>query len=143
MCKSHATQSTHHVQHTEHSSRATHRALITCNTHCAHHVQHRALIMCNTQSAHHVQHRALIMCNTQSAHHVQHTEHSSCATHTPLIMCNMLCVTWYEGTAQLLRLEEFQSHYFSFILLARKADGLTMTPHITPSIGGRLGKQTC
>ena len=26
---------------------------------------------------------------------------------------------------------------------ARKADVLTVTPRVAPSIGGRLGKQTC
>ena len=32
------------------------------------------------------------------------------ATHRALIMCNMSCATWYEGTAQLLSLTEFKSH---------------------------------
>ena len=27
-------------------------------------------------------------------------------------MCNMLCATWYEGTAQLLSLTELKSHFF-------------------------------
>ena len=38
--------------------------------------------------------------------------YKSHATHTALITCNMLCVTWYEGTVQLLRLEEFKLHLF-------------------------------
>ena len=42
----------------------------------------------------------------------------SCATHWVLIMCNMLCAMWYEGTAQLLSLTELKSHFFlTFILL--------------------------
>ena len=32
------------------------------------------------------------------------------ATHRVLISCKMSCATWYEGTAQLLRLTEFKSH---------------------------------
>ena len=44
-----------------------------------------------------------ITCNTSSAYHVQRI---------------MLCATWYEGTAQLLTLTEFKSHFWSFILLA-------------------------
>ena len=37
------------------------------------------------------------------------------------------------------RLESVQQHWWQ----ARKADVLTMTPRVAPSIGGRLGKQTC
>ena len=37
------------------------------------------------------------------------------------------------------RLEPAQWHWWQ----ARKADVLTMTPRVAPSIGGRLGKQTC
>ena len=33
-------------------------------------------------------------------------------------MCNVLRAMLYEGTAQLLSLTEFKSHYFSFNLLA-------------------------
>ena len=33
-------------------------------------------------------------------------------THRALITCNMPCATWYEGTAQLLRLTELKSHLF-------------------------------
>ena len=48
--------------------------------------------------------RVQITCNTSSAYHVQHVA---------------LRATWYEGTAQLLSLTEFKSHfYLSFILLA-------------------------
>ena len=93
------------------TSRATHTALITCNTHSAHHVQH-------TQRSSRATHTALITCNTHSAHHVQHTQRSSRATHTALITCNVLCATWYEGTAQLLNLPELKSHLFEFYLLA-------------------------
>ena len=32
------------------------------------------------------------------------------ATHRALITCNMLCATWYEGTAQLSSLTELKSH---------------------------------
>ena len=34
------------------------------------------------------------------------------ATHRALITCNMLCSTWYEGTAQLLSLTECESYSF-------------------------------
>ena len=34
------------------------------------------------------------------------------AAHRAIITCNMLCTTWYEGTAQLLSLTEFKSHLF-------------------------------
>ena len=37
------------------------------------------------------------------------------------------------------RLEPALWHWWQ----ARKADVLTITPHVGPSIGGRLGKQTC
>ena len=37
------------------------------------------------------------------------------------------------------RLEPAQQHWWQ----ARKADMLTVTPRVAPSIGGRLGKQTC
>ena len=37
------------------------------------------------------------------------------------------------------RLELVQKHWWQ----ARKADVLTVTPLVAPSIGGRLGKQTC
>ena len=37
--------------------------------------------------------------------------HIMCNTLT-LIMCNMSCATWYEGTAQLLRLTELKSHLY-------------------------------
>ena len=37
------------------------------------------------------------------------------------------------------RLKPTKQHWWQ----ARKADVLTVTPCITPSIGGRLGKQTC
>ena len=55
-----------------------------------------------------------------SANRLQHVRSSgpgaivckSRTTHRALITCNMLCATWYEGTAQLL------SIYLSFILLA-------------------------
>ena len=47
--------------------------------------------------------RVQITCNTSSAYHVQHV---------------VLRATLYEGTAQLLNLTEFKSHFFSFILLA-------------------------
>ena len=40
------------------------------------------------------------------------------ATHWALTTCNMLCATWYQGTAQLLSLTEFKSHLFQLILLA-------------------------
>ena len=41
------------------------------------------------------------------------------ATHQALITYNMLCATWYGGTAQLLSVTEFKSHLFSsFILMA-------------------------
>ena len=36
----------------------------------------------------------------------------SCATHQALITCNLQCVTWYNGTAQLLSLTELKSHLF-------------------------------
>ena len=38
-----------------------------------------------------------------------------------------------------LRLESAQQHWWQ----ARKSDVLTVTPRVAPSIGGRLGKQTC
>ena len=38
------------------------------------------------------------------------------ATHRTLIMCNMLCATWYGGTAQLSSLTEFESHSFLILL---------------------------
>ena len=34
------------------------------------------------------------------------------ATHRELIMCNMSCASWFEGTVQLLRLAEFKLHLF-------------------------------
>ena len=34
------------------------------------------------------------------------------ATHRELVTCNLQCVTWYEGTAQLLTLTELRSHFF-------------------------------
>ena len=37
------------------------------------------------------------------------------------------------------RLEPTLSHWWQ----ARKADVLTITPRVAPTIGGRLGKQTC
>ena len=37
--------------------------------------------------------------------------HKSHATHRVLIMCHMLCATWYKKAAQLLSLTEFRSHY--------------------------------
>ena len=37
------------------------------------------------------------------------------------------------------RLEPALYHWWQ----ARKADVLTMTPRVTPSTGGRFGKQTC
>ena len=37
------------------------------------------------------------------------------------------------------RLEPAFLHWWQ----ARKADMLTVTPRVTPSVGGRLGKQTC
>ena len=50
-----------------------------------------------------------ITCNTSSAYHVQHV---------------VLRATWYEGTAQLLSLTDFKSHfYLSFILLAEPFTG--------------------
>ena len=36
----------------------------------------------------------------------------SCATHRAPITCNVLCVTWYEGTASLLSLTVLKSHLF-------------------------------
>ena len=33
-------------------------------------------------------------------------------THRVVITCNVLCATWYEGTAQLLSLTELKSHLF-------------------------------
>ena len=36
----------------------------------------------------------------------------SYATHRALIACNMPCASYYEGTAQLLRLTEFKLHLF-------------------------------
>ena len=60
----------------------------------------------------------------QSPHRVanclQHTRSSgpgiivykSRATHRALITCSRSCATWYEGTAQLFSLTEFQSHLF-------------------------------
>ena len=48
--------------------------------------------------------------------HAQVAQAQSCcklrATRTTLITCKMSCATWYEGTAQLLRLAEFKSHSF-------------------------------
>ena len=68
-----------------------------------------------TLGAHHVQHWALITCNsgrssraTLGAHHVQHWA---------LITCNMWCTTWYNGTAQPLRLTVFKSHSFQFYFI--------------------------
>ena len=47
----------HHVQHIGRSSRATHRAVITCNTSGrSSRATHRAVITCNTSGGHHVQH---------------------------------------------------------------------------------------
>ena len=34
------------------------------------------------------------------------------ATHRALIMCNLQCTTWYEGTPELFSLTEFKSHLF-------------------------------
>ena len=62
-----------HMQHIQRSSRATHPALITCNTSSTHHVQH-------IQHSSRATHPALITCNTSSTHHVQHIQHSSRAT---------------------------------------------------------------
>ena len=44
------------------------------------------------------------------ANHMQHIEHFSSTS-------VMLCVTWYEGTAQLLSLTELQSHLFEFYFI--------------------------
>ena len=41
---------------------------------------------------------------TVSNTYTQAARAQSCATHCALIKCNMLCATWYEGTAQLLNL---------------------------------------
>ena len=46
--------------------------------------------------------RAQITCNTSSAYHVQHV---------------VLPATWYEGTAQILRLTEFKSHLFELCFI--------------------------
>ena len=75
------TSSGHHMQHIEHSSRATHRAVITCNTSSGHHMQH-------IEHSSRATHRAVITCNTSSGHHMQHIEHSSRATHRAVITCN-------------------------------------------------------
>ena len=121
-------------------SRATHRALITCNTSGACHVQHirrlsrathRALVTCNTSGAYHVQHigrlssathRALVTCNTSGAYHVQHIGRLSRATHRALITCSMSCAIWYEGTAQLLSLTELESNLALLYWLKRLSD---------------------
>ena len=62
-------------------SRATHRALITCNISSPYHVQHIEPLSRAT-------HRALITCNISSPYHVQHIEPLSRATHRALITCN-------------------------------------------------------
>ena len=40
------------------------------------------------------------------------------AAHRVLIMCNMPCAMWYEGTARLLGFTDLKYIYFSFILSA-------------------------
>ena len=44
-----------------------------------------------------------ITCNTSSAYHVHHL---------------MLCVAWYEGTAQLLSLTELKLHLFELYFIS-------------------------
>ena len=34
--------------------------------------------------------------------------YKSCATHRALITCDMQCATWYEGTAQLLKIDRVE-----------------------------------
>ena len=95
----------------------------------------------------------------------------SCAIHRAFITCSMPCAIWYKGTAQLLSLTEFKSHFFFFLLYfigwtinrwrrggnqsnQRKPPMISFRKyHILKSpkwasnqhsgIGGRLGKQTC
>ena len=43
--------------------------------------------------------------------------YTSRAAHTALVTCSMLCITWYQGTAQ-LTLTGFKSRLFYFISLA-------------------------
>ena len=99
-----------------------------------------------------------IMCNTLSTYHKQH---------------DVLCATWYKGTAQLLSLTECKSHLFELYFIGwtidwwrrrenrsnfRKPLAISFRkchipkpkdpspkPDSNPhsSIGGRLGKQTC
>ena len=62
----------------------------------------------------------LTALGTVSNTYAQVARAQSYATHQALIMCNMLCATWYEGTAQVLSLTELKSHFlkFFFLLLA-------------------------
>ena len=57
--------------------------------------------------------------NTSSDYHVQHIERLSRATHRAIITCNTSCATWYEGTAQLLCLTDFKSHFFELFVTGR------------------------
>ena len=64
--------------------------------------------------------RDLLQSPHCAANHLQHVRSSgpnaivckSRATHRALITCRMLRATWYEGTAQLLKLTGFKSDLF-------------------------------
>ena len=56
-------------------------------------------------------------CVVKCLQHVRSSGHGaivrkSRATHRTIIKCNMSCVTWYKGTAQLLSLAELKLHLF-------------------------------
>ena len=65
-------------------------------------------IMCSTSNTYHMLHQTPITCCIKHLSHVaSNTYHM---LHQTLITCNMSCATWYEGTAQLLSLTEFELH---------------------------------
>ena len=57
---------------------------------------------CPTNRLQHRHSHVQITCNTSSTNHVQHV---------------MFCATWYEGTAQQLRVTEFKSHLFELYFI--------------------------
>ena len=110
------------------SSHAAHQVLIMCSMLCntysqmarlgmyAAHMQHIRCLSCAACCATHTVkwpgwECMQLTCSTSGAYHVQHVvQHiqsngqvgnvcSSHAAHQVLIMCNMLCATWYKGTA--------------------------------------------
>ena len=60
-----------------------------------------------------------ITCNTSSAYHMQHV---------------VIRATWYDGTAQLLSLTEFKSHFFGLYFIGGIDEGgeETGVPGVNP-----------